>query len=157
MFSNDIVCDILNYIEININTKISIKDLTKILNYNRSYLMKLLKKEMKISIIDYINNLRIYNCLKDLKTNNNLLNIAINNGFYSLEYFSETFKKILGINPSTYRKIINYDRNINDKDMSIYLTRITNLKLLIDYCHKYKSNIKPIKHQVKSLSIFNQK
>jgi len=157
MFSNNIVCNILNYIEININTKISINDITKMFNYNRYYLMKLFKKEIKISIIDYINSLRIYNCLKNLKDDNNLLNVAINNGFYSLEYFSEIFKKVLGINPSTYRKIINYDRNIKDKDMSIYLEKITNLKALIDFCDKYKNNIKPIKPQVKILSIFNQK
>lgn len=153
MFSNNIVCDILEFIDININTKISIEDLSRRLNYNRYYLMKLFKKEINISIIDYINNLRIYNCLNDIK-NNNLLKVAINNGFYSLEYFSETFKNILGINPSTYKKIINHNRNISDEDIIIYLNKISDLKILIEFCNKYKNNKKPTKPQIKVLSIF---
>ena len=32
--------------------------------------------------------------------------IAIKNGFNSLEYFSETFKHIMGVSPRTYKKFI---------------------------------------------------
>ena len=154
MYSNEIVCDILEYIEININSKITIENISKKFNYNRYYLMKLFKREIKISIIDYINNLRIYNSLKDIKNNNTLLKTAISNGFYSLEYFSEMFKNIVGINPSTYKKIINYDRNISDKDMDKYTNNITKLKLLIEFTNKYKLNRKTNKVFVKKLSIF---
>ena len=154
MYSNEIVCDILEYIEININSKITIENISKKFNYNRYYLMKLFKREIKISIIDYINNLRIYNSLKDIKNNNTLLKTAISNGFYSLEYFSEIFKNIVGINPSTYKKIINYDRNISDKDMDKYTNNITKLKLLIEFTNKYKLNRKTNKVFVKKLSIF---
>lgn len=154
MYSNNIVCDILEYIEININTKITIDNIAKYFNFNRYYLMKLFKRELNISIIDYINSLRIYNSLNDIKSNNSLLKAAINNGFYSLEYFSEMFKNIVGINPSTYKRIINYDRNISDKDMFSYTENITKLKLLIEFCNKYKSNRKTNKVFVKKLSIF---
>lgn len=153
MYSNEIVCNILEYIDININSKISIGNISKKLNFNRYYLMKLFKRELNISIIDYINCLRIYNCLNDIK-NNSLLKVSIANGFYSLEYFSETFKNIIGINPSTYKKIINYDRNISDNDMFKYTKSLTKLKLLIEHSNKYKSNIKRNKIFVKKLSIF---
>lgn len=154
MHSNEIICDILEYIEININTKITIDIISKRFNFNRYYLMKLFKKELNISIIDYINNLRVYNSLNNIKNNQSLLNVAISNGFYSLEYFSEMFKNIIGINPSTYKKIINYDRNISDKDMFKYTESITKLKLLIEYSNKYKFNRKTNKIFVKKLSIF---
>ena len=154
MYSNEIVCDILEYIEININSKISIENICKKLNYNRYYLMKLFKKEIKISIIDYINSLRIYNSLNDIKNNNTFLKVAILNGFYSLEYFSEMFKNIIGINPSTYKKIINYDRNISDEDMFKYTDSITKLKLLIQFTNNYKLNRKTDKVFVKKMSIF---
>lgn len=154
MYSNKIVCDILEYIELNINNKITIENISKKLNFNRYYLMKLFKKELDISIIDYINNLRIYNSLKDIKNNNTLLKTAISNGFYSLEYFSEIFKNIVGINPSTYKKIINYNRNISDKDMFNYVDNITKLKLLIDNINNYKLNRIINKTPIKKLSIF---
>jgi len=154
MYSNNIVCDILEYIEININRKITIDSISRQFSFNRYYLMKLFKRELNISIIDYINNLRIYNSLNCIKNNNSLLNVAISNGFYSLEYFSETFKNIVGINPSTYKKITNYNRNIRDKDMIKYTENITRLKLLIEYSNKYKSNRKINKVFVKKLSIF---
>lgn len=154
MYSNEIVCNILEYIKININSKITIDDISKRFNFNRYYLMKLFKRELNISIIDYINNLRVYNSLNDIKNNNSLLKIAITNGFYSLEYFSEMFKNIIGINPSTYKKIINYDRSINEKDMFKYTESITKLKLLIEFSNKYKSNKKRNEVFVKKLSIF---
>lgn len=154
MRSKEIICDILEYIELNINNKITIDNISKRFSFNRYYLMKLFKKELNISIIDYINSLRIYNSLKDIRNNNPLLKVAIKNGFYSLEYFSEMFKNIVGINPSTYKRIINYDRNIGDKDMFSYTENITKLKLLIESCNKYKSNRKTNKMFVKKLSIF---
>ena len=41
---------------------------------------------------DYINYIRIYNSFFELKKGNKkIINIAYNNGFYSLEYFSEMF------------------------------------------------------------------
>lgn len=154
MHSNEIICDILEYIELNINNKITIDNISKRFSFNRYYLMKLFKKELNISIIDYINSLRIYNSLKDIRNNNPLLKVAIKNGFYSLEYFSEMFKNIVGINPSTYKRIINYDRNISDKDIFKYTENITKLKLLIESCNKYKLNRKTNKVFVKKLSIF---
>ena len=48
MISNSLVCDILEYINKNINDKITIDDLTYEFNYNRYYLMKLFKKELDI-------------------------------------------------------------------------------------------------------------
>ena len=154
MYSNEIVCDILDYIELNINNKITINDISKKLSYDRYYLMKLFKKEIKLSIIDYINSLRIYNSFKHIKNNYSFFKVAISNGFYSLEYFSETFKNIIGINPSTYKKIINYDRNISENDLIKYTANITKLKLLIEFKNNYKNNRnKNIKH-VKKLSIF---
>ena len=91
MYSNEIICDVLKYIDININTKFTIEDISKYVSYNRHYLMRLFKKELSISIFDYINILRIYNSTNSLLYNKDksLLSIAINNGFYYEEYFSE--------------------------------------------------------------------
>ena len=47
----------------------------------------------------------IYNSVIMIKeTNNSLLNIAFKSGFYSIEYFSEMFKKIIDARLSTCLK-----------------------------------------------------
>ena len=83
MYSNNLICNILDYIDININSKISIEDLEHKFYYNRYYIMKLFKKELNITIFDYINKLRIYNSIKELSNEEKIIKIAINNGFYT--------------------------------------------------------------------------
>lgn len=154
MYSNKIIVDILNYINTNINYKITIDEISKIFMYDKAYLMRLFKRELKITIIDYVNSIRIHNSIKQLKNSNNLLNIALNNGFNSLEYFSETFKNIIGVNPSTFRKFLNLDRNITLDEFVICTNSITKLNSLNNYIDKYIKNIKPIVNHKKVLTIF---
>ena len=92
MYSNELVCKILSYIDNNINRKITIEELSLRFYYNRYYIMKLFKKEIGLSLFDYINSLRIYNSISSINNSSKLLiRVAIDNGFYSLEYFSEIF------------------------------------------------------------------
>lgn len=157
MHSNKTICDILDYLDLNINKKITINELEKTFGYNRYYLMKLFKKEINMSIFDYINKIRIYNSIKEINnTNNKLLKISINNGFYSLEYFSEIFKREIGISPSKYKKIfINNKYNYIEQELSIKVTsNIYQIKELIEYTEKYRQRRKPEFHPVRKLSIF---
>ena len=106
MYSNELICNILEFIDNNFKRDISIEEITFRFSYNRYYIMKKFKKEIGDSIISYINKLRVYNSLSELNhTNNSIVLISINNGFNSLEYYSEMFKKIIGISPSKYRKL----------------------------------------------------
>ena len=156
MYSNEIICKVLKYIDININTKLTIEDISKYVNYNRYYLMRLFKRELNISIFDYINILRIYNSTRELLNNKDksLLRVAMNSGFYYEEYFSEIFKKVLGITPSTYKKILNRNINITDKELSIYMNNYSNITSIIDKINKYKTNILPKAYPTRKLSIF---
>lgn len=123
------LCRIIEYLNKNINEKISIDDLSKKFNYDRFYLMHLFKKQFNITIIDYLNKIRIYNSLNDLKKEKSILNVALNNGFISQEYYTETFKNILGINPSQYRSILkNNKSNYNTNEIINKLIAIQELK-----------------------------
>ena len=155
MYSNDLICDILLYIDKNINDKISINDLTQQFYYNRYYIMKLFKKEIGITIIDYVNSIRVYNSLKLLnESDSKMLNVALRNGFNSLEYFSETFKKIVGLSP---KKVLWYMKNnekISQKDIKIITAAYINLYDLMAKKERYLRNKKPGELPVKKLSIF---
>ena len=82
-----------------------------------------------------------------------MINVAFNNGFYSLEYFSEMFKKEVGISPKKYKSIINNKFLSYDKLYKV-TSNIINIKNIIDYSEQYKRRRKPDTQPVKSLSIF---
>lgn len=155
-YSNELVCNLLDYIELNLYSKISIDNLACKFSYDRYYLMKLFKKELGISIIDYVNHLRIYNCILQIQsTDYSFTRIAINCGFYSLEYFSEMFHKVMGISAKEYRF---YTRNRylrKQKNESILLENWFNLQKLCEKIDKYKKNRKPNKFPTLKRSIFD--
>ena len=155
MYSNSLICDILKYINENINSKITIEDIENRYFYNRFYIMKLFKKELRLTIVEYINSMRIYNSILNIKnTNNNLLNIAYKNGFYSIEYFSEIFKKIIGVNPMVVKKYFRGNKGISYKNIEIInssIVRLYEMKTMID---NYLLNQIPIQTKVKVLTIF---
>ena len=88
MYSNKLICQILNYIDTNWCNKLSINDLENRFYYNRYYIMKLFKREIGVTIFDYVNNFKIYKSINEIAiSNNSMITIAINCGFNSLEYF----------------------------------------------------------------------
>ena len=154
MFSNELVVEILNYLDSNLYTKISILELSKHFNYNKDYIMRLFKRELNITIFDYLNQRRILNSLQDYKYNySSILNIALNYGFYSQEYYSEMFHKLIGVAPRTYLKFINHNININNDEINTIINRIASLEYRFRTIDNYKLNTKPSR-QVKILSIF---
>jgi len=156
MYSNEIICKILEYIDNNINKKITIEELSLRFYYNRFYIMKLFKKEIGISLFDYINSLRIYNSINSINNSDKLLiRIAIDNGFYSLEYFSEMFKKIIGVSPSIYKKFYYRRFSPSKSNYKLITDNIIKLNMTINKVNKYKQNVKPQKLPIRKLSIFN--
>lgn len=157
MHSKKLICDILIYINQNINKNITIDELSNIFFFDKFYIMKLFKKELNITIINYINAIRIYNSLKDFKYNNNIMRIALNNGFNSIEYFSETFKNVLKISPREYKYFIKRNNKLTLNKIIDIRISIANLQYLKDKTNKYINNRPPEETKVKMLSIFNTK
>ena len=145
------LCKIIEYLNENINEKISINNLSKKFNYDRFYLMHLFKKQFNITIIDYLNKIRIYNSLNDLKKESSILNVALNNGFISQEYYTETFKNILGINPSQYRSILKNDKNnYNTNEIINKIIAIQEIKKEINQFYTLNKKIEAISLKLKS-------
>ena len=106
--------------------------------------MKRFKSELGISIHEYINTIRIYNSLAYFKDDNYILNIALNNGFNSLEYFSETFKKIMGVSPTTYKNYLDHLDISNEEFEKIInnISRISSIKFnTLDYLSHRKRDV----------------
>ena len=155
LYSNNLICEIIKFIDINLNRKITISELEKRFYYNRYYIMKLFKKEIGVTIFEYINILRTYNASQEIKNNNySLTKISLNNGFYSLEYFSEIFKKITGLTPSVFKKFWNNNSNISDCNLNKVRNYIISSQEFISRKEKYLKNTKPTTLPIKKLSIF---
>ena len=143
MFSNSLVCDLLEYINKNINDEITIDELANRFYFDKTYIMKRFKREIGKSIHDYINTIRIYNSLDYYKYDNYILSIALKNGFNSIEYYSEIFKKVIGINPLKYKKFINRSFDITDNEIKLIIEKINDCNNLKDFVSNYLSRRKP--------------
>ena len=151
MYSNNLIVDILNYIDDNLYSKITIDEISKKFFFNKDYIMRLFKRETDMTIINYINKRRIYNCLSCVReSNQSFIMIALNYGYNSLEYFSETFSNIIGVSPTIYKKFYKRKR-ISLKDIEIIRNNITDLSCVLHKIDVYKVNIKKIDSKVLSL------
>ena len=155
MFSNELVCNILDYIDTNIDVEIKIDTLANIFYFNRTYIMKKFKKELVISIINYINMKKIYNSLKYFKDNKSILEIALRSGFNSQEYYTEMFRNILNVSPLTYKKYINYIVKLDIKEIETIQKKLIEIEILLNSITKYQTNRKP-RAMVKTLSLFDK-
>ena len=152
MYSNDLIVNILKYIDENLYSKISIEELSYKFFFNKDYIMRLFKKETGMTIINYINKKRIYNSLVSLReTSDSILKIGLLYGYTSLEYYSETFNNVLGVSPKIYRNL--YKRKqIKEIDIETIRINIANLTYELRKIDTYKENIK--KGETKTLSLF---
>ena len=153
MYSNTLICDVLDYINRNINKEITIDELSNIFYFDKTYIMKRFKKEIGVSIHDYINRVRILNSLSLYRYDNYILSIALNNGFNSIEYYSEMFKKIIGVNPYKYKKFINRSFDITDKEIDTIMNNIYKCNSIKNFSDSYLRRRKPSTNMVKVLKI----
>ena len=157
MYSNDLICDIIEYINKNIKSKISIETISNTFSYDRFYIMKKFKKELNISIVAFINHKRIYESLSYLKNNNQtILYIALINGFYSLEYYSEIFKKVIGVSPKKYQNNITRKKEFTEKEERLVLEKTVKLQEIIQKEKNYLQRRKPQEVKELTLSLFKQ-
>lgn len=154
MYSNELICNILNYLDENIYSDISIDLISSIFCYDKFYIMKRFKKELGISIFNYINSIKILNSLIYYKSDDNIMKIAFDSGFNSLEYYSEIFKKVIGVSPIKYKKFIRYDLNLKKDISDTIVDSIIRLNALKKFSFTYRQHIKPKDSMVKKLSIF---
>lgn len=92
---NRYVLSATKYIELNFrNPSFTATDVSNYLKLDRSYLYKLFKSEMGMSVHDYINKLRISRASSLLGSSNlTIRDIALDSGFADQMYFSRLFKK----------------------------------------------------------------
>ena len=87
------------------------------------------------------------------QNNYNFLN---NYGFYYQEYFSEIFKKIIGVSPIKYKKLFYNHNSLNQKDYETILNFLIKIKEIIKVKEDYLKNRKPKNNLTKFSSILKK-
>lgn len=102
-----VIQKVVNHINLNLTGDLSLKLLAAEYSVNASYLSSLFKKEMGLTLSDYVCQQRIRHAIKLLNsTNMQIQDIASESGIYDVNYFRKTFKKITGMTPTEYVKEI---------------------------------------------------
>lgn len=103
--NNALVNLALDYIYTHTNEKITINKLANKVSISPSYLSRIFKDVMGVTIIDYVNNYRLEKSKEYIKsTELSLTQIAEILGFSSIHYFSKQFKKRYNVSPLIYSK-----------------------------------------------------
>lgn len=99
---------VVQYINDNLDHKISLDTLAKIVNLNESYLSRIFKEEVEMTISDYIKLKRLEKAKELLKQKDiRVKDAAISVGIQDQLYFSRLFTKYFNISPSEYRERYN--------------------------------------------------
>jgi len=101
------IAKIIDYIEQNYMKEIHLQDLSSLFYISDYYLCHEFKKYTNRTIVQYINATRILNAQRQImETSHSFTTIAADTGFSSLTHFNRTFKAVVGMSPSAFRKTL---------------------------------------------------
>ena len=152
--NNNLLYQVLEYIDNNINDQISIQKLSKSLYFNKDYIMRIFKKKFNITIIKYINLLKIYKTLSFYKNKHNSITyISICSSFNELEYYTRTFRSIFNVSPSTFKKFNTSRFSLSKDTYNQILTKLLEIDKFMNDINTFKEQYKP-RYIPDTLSIF---
>lgn len=100
-----VVEQITLYIKENYGEDLNLDRIAGAVGYSSDYIGRLFKEELNMSIIDYLTEVRIAKAKELLENTDELVvTIAEKVGYQYSHYFARTFKRLVGISPSEYRR-----------------------------------------------------
>lgn len=96
---------IIEYINNNLEKKLNLELLAKVINMNESYLSRIFKEELDMTLSDYIRITRLEKAKELLKDHDiRIKDVAISVGIHDQLYFSRLFTKFFNVTPTEYRE-----------------------------------------------------
>ncbi|UOY92105.1 AraC family transcriptional regulator [Ectobacillus sp. JY-23] len=95
------------YLRMHYREDVKMTDVARHILYNVDYITRCMQKQMGISPLQYLNEIRLSEAKKRLVvTNDKIKVIARDVGFMDEGYFSRLFRKKEGVSPLTYRRMV---------------------------------------------------
>jgi AraC-like DNA-binding protein len=95
----------INFINMNYDRDLSVKELSLHINVNEDYLHRIFKQHTGVTIIEFLTSMRMEKAKMLLKnTDIPIIDVSGYVGINSRQYFSYVFKKNTGISPNQFRK-----------------------------------------------------
>lgn len=96
---------IKEYLHDNLSSSISLEQLVKITNLNRSYLIRVFRNAVGITPYTYLNQIRVEKAKQLLRQGLSIADVAIMVGMSDQSHLTRHFKRIVGITPGRYRNM----------------------------------------------------
>lgn len=104
---NDIVSEIIDYMQKNIKTKITLDEVANFANMSKTSLKETFRKKMGKGVISYFTDMKIEYAKTLIREDTyNFTQIAEILGYDSIHYFSRQFKKITNMTPGEYSRSV---------------------------------------------------
>lgn len=95
----------VDYLQRNWDQSIDLDQVVRHVRMSKYHLCRLFRREVGLSMIDYLQHLRIGKAMELLRsTDLKVIAVASETGFGDLAHFNRTFRRISGLTPSQYRK-----------------------------------------------------
>lgn len=115
--SNRIIEQIQSYIAVHFSEKLTLTDIAARFYISPYYLSRLFKKTINLSLVEYINGIRIKAAQSMIeKSDDSISAVAAKAGFMTTAHFRRVFKDATGLSPQQYRQ---YYRRVNKGDKEI--------------------------------------
>lgn len=94
---------VLDYIHLHYADTLSIKELAAQCYFSEYYFMRFFKKHMHMTVIEYLNNLRMEKALELFEQGHtSIIEVSLSVGFHSLSYFHKVFREKFSMTPKHF-------------------------------------------------------
>ncbi|MBO4379082.1 MAG: helix-turn-helix transcriptional regulator [Clostridia bacterium] len=102
---HDVVSKTIQFLRANWDKKITLDEIVSATHVSKAYLCTIFKKQMGMSILEYLTRLRVEKAKEMLSASNiTLMEIAQQCCFFDQSYFSKVFRKYSGYTPKQWRE-----------------------------------------------------
>lgn len=96
---------VVQHIHNNLDKKLTLPELAELTGWNMYHFARMFKKYLHDSPYQYLQKVRIEHAKKLMEENKlNVAQVALELGFENHSHFSQTFRKMVGMSPDTFRK-----------------------------------------------------
>ncbi len=101
--NNKLILEICEYLESNIEKRLSFSEIKKKFNVSASVIKRLFKENMNCGIMEYFTRLKVDAAKQMIRENEfNFTEISERLGFNTPQYFTTVFRRVSGMSPSEY-------------------------------------------------------